>query len=376
MRGDDEFAGAFEAEARLDVVEAVGDGEGGGGEHDGVKAVKERLAQDGRDIDGRGLEEDVFGLGERAAPAAALDPIDRVLLAALHEERELGVEFVGAADEVVDLVGLAGDGLELGVELADDVLEADELGAELFEKLLAVGEGEAAVALGEQREEKLRALADASGELDEIGGDDLFFADGDFEIAQEVFDLEVGDRDAEVAGGNVFELVSFVEDDAGGRGQDSGVGSFLGGELDREVGEEEMVVDDDDVALGGLAAHGGDEAALELGALAADAVLGAGVELAPERAGLGKGGEFGAVAGVGFLVPVEQGAELVDLIEAVEDGLAGEVVELFAAEIVLTALHVADLEALLGRADGRGSDAAPAAGDGRRTGRALRTARL
>ena len=202
---------------------------------------------------------------------------------------------------------------------------------------------------GSEREEKLRALADAAGELDEIGGDDFFFADGDFKIAQEIFDLEVGDGDAEVAGGNVFELVRFVEDDAGGGGQDSGVGSFFGGEFDREIGEEEMVVDDDDVALGGFAAHGGDEAALELRALAADAVLGAGVELAPERAGLGQGGEFGAVAGAGFLVPVEQGAELVDLIEAVEDGLAGEVVELFAAEIVLAALHVADLEARLGR---------------------------
>ncbi len=54
---------------------------------------------------------------------------------------------------------------------------------------------------------------------------------------------------------------------------------------------------------------------------------------------------FGAVAGAGLLVPVQQGAELVDLIEAVEDGLAGEIVELFAAEIILPALHVADLEA-------------------------------
>ncbi len=135
MRGDDQFAGAVEAEARLDVVEAVGYGEGGGGEHDGVKAVKERLAQDGRDIDGRGLEKDVLSaaltpgaMGNAALPPAgapALDPIDSVLLAALHQERELGVEFVGAADEVVHLVGLVGNGLEFGVKLADGVLEAE-----------------------------------------------------------------------------------------------------------------------------------------------------------------------------------------------------------------------------------------------------------
>ncbi len=90
VRGDDQFAGAVEAEARLDVVEAVGDGEGRGGEHDGVKAVKERLAQDGRDIDGRGLEKDVFGFGKLSASAAALDPIDGVFLAALHEEARAG----------------------------------------------------------------------------------------------------------------------------------------------------------------------------------------------------------------------------------------------------------------------------------------------
>ena len=255
------------------------------------------------------------------------------------------MEFVAAADEVVDLIGLAGDGLQLGVKLADHVLEADELGAELFEELLAVGEGEASIAFREQREEELRALADASGELEEIGGDHLFFADGDFEIAEKIVYLEVGNADAEVAGGNILEFVSFVEDDAGSDGQDTGVGSFLGRELDREIGEEEMVVDDDDVALGSFAAHGGDEAALELRTFAADAVLGAGVELGPERTGFGKGGEFGAVAGGGLLVPIEQGAEFLDLIEAAEDGLAGEIVELFAAEIVATALHVADLEA-------------------------------
>src|ERR1039458_10834545 len=93
-----------------------------------------------------------------------------------------------------------------------------------------------------------------------------------------------------------------------------------------------MVVDDDDVALGGLAAHGGYEAALELGVLAGDAVLGAGVELGPERTGFGQGGELGAVAGGGLLVPVEQGAELVDLIEAAEDGLAREGGEFFGAK--------------------------------------------
>jgi len=45
--GDDEFASAFEAEAGLDVVEAVGNRESGRSEDDRFEAVKERLAENG-----------------------------------------------------------------------------------------------------------------------------------------------------------------------------------------------------------------------------------------------------------------------------------------------------------------------------------------
>jgi len=76
-------------------------------------------------------------------------------------------------------------------------------------------------------------------------------------------------------------------------------------------------------------------------------VLGAGIEPGPERAGLRKRGELGAVANFGLFVPVEQGAEFMDLVEAAEHRLVGELVELFAAEIVLAPLHVADLETRL-----------------------------
>ena len=57
------------------------------------------------------------------------------------------------------------------------------------------------------------------------------------------------DRQAEVAGGDFFELVRLVEDDGRGLGQNAGVGRAGGLLLDGEVGEEEVVVDDDDVGL-------------------------------------------------------------------------------------------------------------------------------
>ena len=71
--------------------------------------------------------------------------------------------------------------------------------------------------------------------------------------------------------------MGLVEDDGGGFGEDAGVGRVGGLLLDGEVGEEEMVVDDDDVGLKGFAAHLGDEAALPVGAGLAEAGFGAGV---------------------------------------------------------------------------------------------------
>ena len=70
--------------------------------------------------------------------------------------------------------------------------------------------------------------------------------------------------------------------------------------------------------------------------------IGAGIELVPERAGFGQFGEFGAVSGGGGFFPGGNGAILFDLFEAAKDGLVGQVVELFAAEIILAAFHVAD----------------------------------
>jgi hypothetical protein len=54
--------------------------------------------------------------------------------------------------------------------------------------------------------------------------------------------------------------------------------------------------------------------------------------------------ELGAVAGFGGLFPVRNVVELVDFLEAVEDWVVSQRVELVAAEIVGAAFHVADLE--------------------------------
>ena len=135
-----------------------------------------------------------------------------------------------------------------------------------------------------------------------------------------------------------------VKDDGAGFGEDSGVGGVGGLLLDGEVGEEEVVVDDDDVGLERFAAHGGDETVLPVWTGLAEASFGAGVEFGPEGRVFGEGVDLGAVAGFGGLLPLGDVVELVDLFEAGEEGVAGEGVELVFAEVVAAALHVADFE--------------------------------
>ena len=54
----------------------------------------------------------------------------------------------------------------------------------------------------------------------------------DLDVAGELVDALGGEADAEVVGGDLFELVGFVEDDGGGFGEDAGVGCAGGLLLD------------------------------------------------------------------------------------------------------------------------------------------------
>jgi hypothetical protein len=150
-----------------------------------------------------------------------------------------------------------------------------------------------------------------------------------FGVAAEVFEAQVAHRDAEVVAGDVFELVGFVEDDRAGLGNHAGVGRAAGHLADGEVGEEEVVVDDDDVRFLRFAAHFGDEAALVVGAGLAEAGFAAGVDARPERARLGNAGKLGAVAGFGGLFPLGDLVELVDFLKAGQDWMALRVTSLW-----------------------------------------------
>ena len=117
------------------------------------------------------------------------------------------------------------------------------------------------------------------------------------------------DRDSEILGRDILQLMGFV-DDRVGAGWDHLAKRRL---THRGVCAEQVVVHDYQIRLGRALAHAGHEAFLMLGAVGADAVLRCGRDLTPERevvwqvfdlravAGLGLPGPFGDVLDIPFV---------------------------------------------------------------------------
>src|ERR1017187_719408 len=161
------------------------------------------------------------------------------------------------------------------------------------------------------------------------------------DIAPQILKLIVTDGNAEVLPGDVFDFVSFVEYHGVVFGEDA---ALVGLVAEREVGEEQVMVDDDDIAFLRALVHQGQEAALKVGALLPGAHVAAGIELGPGGAVLGQLLDFGAVAELGGLLPLADDLEIGDLFQPGEYRLLIGVVNFLRAGVVIAALHVADLE--------------------------------
>ena len=98
-----------------------------------------------------------------------------------------------------------------------------------------------------------------------------------FRVARQLLEAIARKLAAEIIAGHVFDLVRFVENDGGIFRQDRAEIVLP----DREIGEEEMMVDDDEVRFVRALVHRGDEAALKFGALLAGAQVAARVDAVP-----------------------------------------------------------------------------------------------
>src|ERR1700730_13445179 len=113
---------------------------------------------------------------------------------------------------------------------------------------------------------------------------------------------------------------------------------------DGKVGEEKMMIDNDEVRLLGPLVHGGDEAALEFRALLAGAKVAACVDAVPHFGTIGKKRELAAVARFGQLLPVADLREPIDFIEPLQSRLALHQVNLLTTQEICSPLHQGGLQ--------------------------------
>ena len=172
----------------------------------------------------------------------------------------------------------------------------------LFEERGVPLEANSPFGFAEQSEELLGAVAERVQNAVQLARSELLGARNRRDIANQLLKLVVAHADAEVSSRDVFDLVRFVENHRGVLRDDAA--EIL--VLHRQVREEQVMIDDDDVALVRALVHLRDEAALELLALLSRAKLAPRIDLVPGRTRLGQRLDLRAVAGGGASFPTRE----------------------------------------------------------------------
>ena len=189
------------------------------------------------------------------------------------------IKLARAADEREHFLWRVFDQIQMGVEQFQRDEQVAILLAVFAEECCVGAESRAPFCWRELRKELVRPALQAHEDAVEFFRGKALAGGEARDITHQIGELVVADANTEVLPGDFFNLVCFVEDDGAVFGNDARV-LFV---PHREIGEEEVMVDDDDVALMRLAMHLGDEATLELLALLAGAGLAAGVDFGPRR---------------------------------------------------------------------------------------------
>jgi hypothetical protein len=194
----------------------------------------------------------------------------------------------------------------------------------------------------ERGEQPVGAAVQLLTERSDLGGETRVVFGGALHIVSQVVDAPIRHLKAEVLRGDLVQVVCLVEDGQIVR-RHQGDADVTEPLLQRQVGEVEVVVDDDD--LRGLCASARDRhpAALEVCAMPARALLRRGAQLAPHWGVVGHLGQLCPVAGRRFLPPARHGVTLA-VVEGRQQPLRHEPVRAQVAEVVGAALHHLDVE--------------------------------
>jgi hypothetical protein len=155
-------------------------------------------------------------------------------------------EFQGAPDERQDLVGRVLDHLEMR---PDEIERGQQVGVDLFilvaERVAAL-KGHAPLGVAEKAEELDGQIVQPIENAVQLLGAEFLAAAHGRDIAPQLLQTVVADGNAEVLGGDVFDVVGFVEHHGVVCRQDSALVVFV---PEGQVREKQVVIDDDDVAL-------------------------------------------------------------------------------------------------------------------------------
>src|SRR5262245_2358520 len=98
------------------------------------------------------------------------------------------------------------------------------------------------------------------------------------DVTKQVFDLKTGDAPSEILHGNVFNLMRFIEDHRTVIRQN--LSPFIA--TQSEIGEEEMMIDDDDLGIERILPRPGDKALIEARTTLAEANIRTSIDVPPQ----------------------------------------------------------------------------------------------
>ena len=230
------------------------------------------------------------------------------LLRARVHLREIAPEVAGAPRDERDRVVFFRRQRERDERLHRDVEAADRFPPRR-RPLLGREKTPALFALPPRGEEGLRRALDVVEDAHRLRVEDARAEDRAPRVFHEPIDAQGRDADAEEIGRDALDLMRLVEDDRVVRRNRAAVAAHLSG-LQREVGEEQVMIHDDDARALRFAPHPRDVAFVVVLAGCTDSSLRARVHVAPCERVLVQDRELGAVAGLRLERPLLDRDEL------------------------------------------------------------------
>jgi len=300
------------------------------GQHAGVQPVEQLVAQRVRHIDRLRTQ-------RNRTATAQLHPVDERGVIAFEDLLQRLAQLVDPSRQRIDRVRPALDALVLAQDLVERLAECGPLRLEIETAALRRRKGLAPLARCQTRadriEEVLRRQSQARRTTAALGRSAVL--GGVFlRVARDLLDGPGPRGRAEIHRRYLLEQVRLVKDHRVVVRQNR---AERGAE--REIGEEEVVVDHDQLRVLGTSLESGQPAGLELGAAGTRAGLRTRVDVPPQLELIRQFVDLGAIAGFRLLSPVGDHVHPLRLGEVGQQRLALELGQPGATEVVVAPLH-------------------------------------